>query len=178
MVTHATRSGDASRPRGPVRSGAHFDPTGAFRYTLWREWDREAPRLAWVLLNPSTADADVDDPTIRRCMSFAWRWGYGSIEVVNLYAWRASKPAALEAAGFPVGPGNDRAVRRAVRRADRVVVGWGAFAARDDRFRAVLRRLGRVPLSCLGTTAGGQPRHPLYVRGDTEPLAYKAPATS
>ena len=178
MVTHAARPREASSPPGPVRSGAYFDSTGSYRYTLWREWDREAPRLAWVLLNPSTADGLDDDPTIRRCIGFAWRWGFGSIEVVNLYAWRAPKPSALEAAGFPVGPGNDRAMRRAIRRADKVMVGWGAFATRDGRSRAVLRRLGRIPLFCLGTTAEGQPRHPLYVRGDTEPVGYSAPETS
>ncbi len=160
-----------------MRTGASFDPSTVYRYTLWREWDRDAPRLAWLLLNPSTADADDDDPTIRRCIGFAWRWGFGSIEVVNLYGWRGPKPAALEQAGWPVGSGNDRAVARAVRRADRLVVGWGAYAARDARWRAVSARLAHTEMWCLGTTASGQPRHPLYVRADVEPVRFQ-PAQS
>ena len=90
------------------RTGADFDPTGVYRYSLWREWDARAPAVAFVMLNPSTADAGKDDPTIRRCASFARSWGYGSLEVVNLFAYRASEPKRLRQTPDPIGPANDR----------------------------------------------------------------------
>ncbi len=89
------------------RTGADFDGTGAYRYSLWREWDSRRPIVAFVMLNPSTADAAKDDPTIRRCASFARSWGYGSLEVVNLFAYRASEPKRLRQTPDPIGPAND-----------------------------------------------------------------------
>ena len=105
------------------RTGAEFDPTGAYRYSLWREWDARAPAVAFVMLNPSTADAARDDPTIRRCASFARSWGYGSLEVVNLFAYRASEPKRLRQTPDPIGPANDDYLVDAADRVQTVVVG-------------------------------------------------------
>jgi hypothetical protein len=82
--------------------GATLSDCGRYRYRLWRRW-ADGPTVLFVMLNPSTADADVDDPTIRRCIGFARSWGAGALEVVNLYAWRATQPAELKAAVGPVG---------------------------------------------------------------------------
>ncbi len=120
------------------------------------------------MLNPSTADAAADDPTIRRCIGFARAWGFGALEVVNLFAYRATRPADLFAADDPVGPRNDRFVRAAARSAAMVVAAWGVHGTRRGRdadVLATLRILGSV--HCLGTTKRGQPRHPLFVRGET-----------
>jgi hypothetical protein len=149
-------------------SGATFDETGAYRYALWRVWEPSKPRLCFVLLNPSTADAERNDPTIRRCLGFARTWDFGGVEVVNLYAYRATRPAALFRAADPVGPENDRYLAEAVSRAGRVVVGWGNQGAKPERL-TLARALLHPTAFCFGITSAGQPRHPLYVRADTPP---------
>jgi hypothetical protein len=152
-----------------LASGAVLDPTGAYRYRLWRRW-AAGPSVLFVLLNPSTADAERDDPTVRRCMAFARRWGFGAVEIVNLFALRTAVPRRLRAAPDPVGPDNDRHIALTARRADLIVAGWGAAGAYLGRSTAVAGLLRRqAPLYCLGRTACGQPRHPLYVRGDARP---------
>lgn len=156
--------------------GAVLSNDGCYRYWLWRDWDPSARRtMAFVMLNPSTADAVDDDPTISRCTSFARREGCGRLEVVNLFAYRATKPADLIAANQEgidvVGCENLRWVEQVVRKADIVVLAYGAESRRVPHLagdvRALLARLNSVvTLYCLGVTRDGYPRHPLYVRGD------------
>jgi hypothetical protein len=122
------------------------------------------------MLNPSTADAVRDDPTIRRCIGFARRWGYGGVEVVNLFAFRASDPRALRGAPDPVGEKNDRHLASVARRVDAMVVAWGVHGALAARDREVLTLLSRwARLLALGWTRSGSPRHPLYLRRDVRP---------
>src|SRR5262249_33972176 len=123
---------------------------------------------------PSTADAARDDPTIRRCIGLARRWGHGGIVVVNLFAWRATDPAELARAADPVGPANDQALRRRARGL-RLIAAWGCPGSLLGRADAVLRLLRGRRLECLGGTAAGQPRHPLYVAGDVVPVAFRPP---
>ena len=119
------------------------------------------------MLNPNTADAVRDDPTIRRCVAFARRWGYGGVDVVNLFAYRTPHPRELARAEDPVGPRNDRYLRRALRTAELVVCAWGATRVAARRAHAVAGILDGAPLHCLGRTRSGAPRHPLYLRADT-----------
>lgn len=148
--------------------GAKFDTSGRYRYALWRAWSADYPRIAFILLNPSTADEESNDPTIRRCIGFARVWGFGSMEVVNLFAYRATHDREMFKVGNPVGEENDRFLIRAVERCSTVVVGWGTRGTLLGRDREVISLLaGRKDVHCLGTTKGGHPRHPLYVRGDT-----------
>jgi hypothetical protein len=157
-----------------VRGWAHFDPTGVYRYTLHRRWEAEpglmtnaGGRVCFCLLNPSTADARVLDPTLKRCLGFAQRWGFGHMEVVNAFALRSTQPAALKKHPDPVGPGNDRAIVRAAKRADLVVIGWGTHAGLHDRDAQVLGLLaGACEPMCWAVTKEGYPKHPLYLRGD------------
>lgn len=157
---------------------AWFSPCGRYRYRLTRTWGREGT-LAFILLNPSTADASRDDPTLRRCIGLARSWGYGSIEVVNLFAWRATHPADLRKAAAPVGPVNGRALRQALRRADAIVVAWGNHGAWHDAGPRLLKRLLRDShgreIACVGWTRLGHPRHVLYVRRDSQRLSITAP---
>ena len=148
--------------------------SGTYRYQLQRdlEHDNELTCL-FIMLNPSTADATKNDPTLRRCMGFAERWGFGRLEVVNLFSLRATDPARL--CGRPAqqlyGPEHWKHFSRAVKRADRIVCGWGAHpACRLEGPSAAewLHTGGHKPL-CLGLTKAGAPRHPLYVKGDTVP---------
>ena len=156
------------------RTSVEFDPTGAYRYSLWREWDSLGPAVVFVMLNPSTADAGNDDPTIRRCASFARSWGYGSLEVVNLFAYRTTEPSGLWQTLDPIGPENDRYLVDAAGRAQSLVFAWGAHGALMDRGREVLGLLaGRREIFCLGLTQAGQPRHPLYLRRETLPVPFQ-----
>lgn len=149
---------------------ALIDPTGTYRYTLTREWEPSLGRACFIMLNPSTADATKDDPTIRRCIAFARTWGYGGLEVVNLFAYRATSPADLWPLADPVGTENDAHIADAVRRCHIVVAAWGVHGEYRGRGAEVASRV--LGLMCLGTTKGGHPRHPLYVRGDTLPVAF------
>lgn len=154
-----------------LATAADIDASSRYRYSLERLWAPEQGVAVWILLNPSTADAEQDDPTIRRCCGFARTWGLGGIVVVNLFAYRATDCRVLAglSSAVAIGPDNDRAILAACRRRDArlLVAGWGLRGDlywRDRRVRTLLR--GR-PLLCLGRTAGGAPRHPLYVAGTT-----------
>lgn len=144
---------------------------GLYRYLLQREWLGGYGRALFVMLNPSTADATQDDPTIRRCIGFAKAWGCAGLEVVNLYAYRATKPADMLAAGDPIGPANDSHIRAAAHRAKVIVAAWGANAARD-RSVAVRSLLSDHTMHALGLTKDGHPRHPLFVRGDAQLISF------
>ena len=147
--------------------GATFSADRRYRYRLWRRWDGARPVVAFVMLNPSTADARRDDPTIRRCIGFAKSWGFGGMEVVNLFAYRTTDPGELRRVTDPVGADNDRHIRRAIARADLVVLAWGA--------RTRSRRLLSLPHArCLGLTRAGQPRHPLYLRRDASLVSVRS----
>lgn len=150
-----------------MKRTAILSDCGRFRYHLRREWT-EGGTLLFVMLNPSTADAAVDDNTIRRCVGFAQAEGFGAMEVVNLFAYRATDPADLRRVGYPVGPENDFHLRMSAALAHRICVAWGAAPqpAVNARVQVVMPLLrqakGRVP-DCLHVTRGGFPAHPLYL---------------
>jgi hypothetical protein len=148
---------------------------GDWRYELRREWDSSLPPYVIGMLNPSRADHWIDDPTVVRCVERAKRLGYGSIIVWNLFAGRSPKPAVMKKMLNPIGPANDLHIVRILtecrRRNGIAVVGWGphgSFKNRDRRVLELAKRVG-VNFHCLGTTAEGYPRHPLYVSYD-QPL--------
>lgn len=161
--------------------GAVISEDGRYRYRLERRWSKVPGTALFVMLNPSTADAEKDDPTIRRCVGFAKGWGLGHLIVTNVFALRATDPEELALERDPVGPENEGHLRKAAQEADVIVVAWGAgprrlFAVRYLRLASVIsdlagpstisQPLGR-PLWCLGTTKNGSPRHPLYLPKDT-----------
>lgn len=157
-------------PRRPVIIGrdARISPCERYRYSLTRRWGPTSGSAAtWLLLNPSTADATVDDQSVRRMVDFSHQFGHDSLVVVNLFGLRATRPAALALAADPVGPDNDQALLDACLGADQVIAAWGSEPRAVNRARVVLALLdthaatGRLfPMSCLGRTATGQPRHP------------------
>lgn len=162
-----------ARPATPTAATAVID--GPYRYDLTRTWG-PGPRLGWVMLNPSTADAAVDDPTIRRCIGYAKAWGFSGIAVRNLFAYRATRPAELAAAADPVGPDGDRWLTRwgTVRL---VVAAWGTgrYPALHGRAAAAARLLAAVDgIDVVGLRTGhdGNPVHPLYQPADLRPAAW------
>ena len=148
---------------------------GGYRYMLTRDWDLDHDRMTIIMLNPSTADQNTDDPTIRRCITFAKREGHGGLQVVNLFGYRATNPATLRTATDPVGPDNDDALLDALDTANYVVVAWGAHPFAKERAAEVLAVIADhgLPVLCLGTTKDGHPRHPLYVKGDQPLVPYR-----
>lgn len=145
---------------------ATFSECGCYRYALRRTWDPRLSVLGYVMLNPSTADGERDDPTIKRCVHFARENGFGGIWVTNLFALRATDPAAVYACApeHAAGPGNLGHVHEMSRGVGGVVLAWGNhgshFPQRVEQVTAVLR-VGDAPLYHLGLTSSGQPKHPL-----------------
>ncbi|WP_198414927.1 MULTISPECIES: DUF1643 domain-containing protein [unclassified Cryobacterium] len=154
-----------------MRSHAVLSDDELYRYSLLRVWDEELPTLVFVMLNPSTADAEVDDPTIRRCISFAKREGCGKLIVLNLYAFRATNPKALLTCADPVGDRNDSFLRANIGARTEfgfpVVAAWGVNAD-PARVAEVIALVPDAKFVSLGVTKAGHPRHPLYVLGDQE----------
>jgi hypothetical protein len=160
----------------PIAQGdALFDPTGAYRYRLSRVWDETLPGVCWILLNPSTATASVDDPTISRVVGFSQSWRFGSVHVVNLFAFRTSHPGGLRHAADPVGEGNDETIVATASSSPRVISAWGNHGSLENPSTGVPRFLevqwllaeAGVHTACLGRTKHGQPRHPLYLAAST-----------
>lgn len=145
------------------------DIDGAYRYMLGRQWG-SPPFLVWMMLNPSTADALIDDPTIRRVVTFSRDFGYGGCRVINLFALRSPSPKDLLVSADPVGPHNDEYIRKYVGQTDTVVCAWGAVHNKLKwRVKDILGVLEGGPrLTCLGTTSKGDPRHPLYLSKDSQ----------
>lgn len=149
---------------------------GKYRYALWREWDHLLllPTCCFVMLNPSTADAEKDDPTIRRCVGFAKKWGFGRVVVLNLFAYRTYDPSLLRQDVNPVdtiGPENDKYLRSHTASAGLIVAAWGSFPVAKARAEEV-KRLINCPMYCLGLTKDGSPRHPLYVPANAERVPF------
>ena len=156
-----------------VVKSALLSSDGRFRYQLTRSWS-DVAKMVFVMLNPSTADAETDDATIRRCMRFASREQCGGIVVVNLFAFRTVDPKRLAAEGYPNGPDNISYVAAALNQAQNArtpaVMAWGAFDKpwHSEAWRWIMDR-DDYDFRCLGTAKDGSPRHPLYVKGE-QPL--------
>jgi hypothetical protein len=154
-----------------VNGGAVFSPCYRYRYVLTREWDGGTRTVNFIMLNPSTADALTDDPTIRRCIGFARQWGYRTLTVTNLYGLRATDPRELQRAEDPIGPDNHNTLIAQAGMADLVVCAWGSHGfARGEVVRMELGNY--APLHHLGVTKAGAPRHPLYLAASTPLTPY------
>ena len=159
-----------------IKRDAEISPCGTYRYALYRDWDI-GRAVTFVMLNPSTADASIDDPTIRKCIGFARQWGYGRLMVVNVMAYRATQPKDLprdlEAA---IGPENAKWLEHGATYGELIVPAWGAprpaFAAAYKATDAIMKRVvaqhRHAPIECLGFTKQFGPKHRLYVPYDTK----------
>ena len=154
---------------------AIFSPDRVYRYTLNRNADwfgRET--INFVMLNPSTADETTDDPTIRRCVGYAKRWGYGALVVTNLFAFRATDPKDMKAAVDPIGEENDRYLLEVASDSAAVICAWGVHGEYRDRGRSVLKilEMERIKYLALRLTKQGHPSHPLYLPSSANPVAF------
>lgn len=162
-----------------MKKDARISECGLYRYWLTRQWQvPHGSSAVFIMLNPSTADAEVDDRTIGRCIGFARAFGCGRLVVVNLFAFRATDPAIMRAAADPVGPDNNRVIEDVLTSTGGpVICAWGAeggFMERDKAVLRLIRETGRQA-TALKLTKHGQPRHPLYLKGDCVPSPYNLP---
>lgn len=157
-------------------NGATFSQDLRYRYRLWREWGDVTRRMVVISLNPSTADETHDDPTVRKDIGFAKRWGFGALDKLNLFAWRSTDSRGLLGQDDPVGAGNDMAIMRALSTASRVVLAWGRhdhlkaiLPARVAVVRAIVQEYARCEVGTIGKpNSDGSPKHPLYISYVTE----------
>lgn len=162
--------------KADAASEAVYSDCETYRYALTRLWG-PGRRLAFVMLNPSTATEMQNDPTVERCERRARALGYGGFRVVNLFAYRATDPAQLRKVVDPVGPDNDATLTKAATWADTIICGWGMHGGlyeRGAKIRTRLRASGK-DLHHLGLTKDGQPRHPLYVAYAILPQIWTSP---
>ena len=150
-----------------------FSKDRRHRYYLRRMWNPDRDTIAFIGLNPSTADETTNDRTVSRCIAFAKKWGYGSIVMLNLFSWRATNPAEMKRVEDPTGdPANAAHIHTVCSQtAKKVIACWGHHGVHMDREAEILDLFDTidVPLYHLGQTKDGHPRHPLYLPGNAEP---------
>lgn len=153
-------------------SDAYISEDGLYRYWLKRSWS-DNDEVIFIMLNPSTADHTVNDPTIRRCIGFAQQWKAGSILVMNLFAYRSTSPENLMLVDDPVGPENEELIR-AICAKKHVICAWGSAGCLQDQDKVVEGWLSEVKATkwMLAETAAGVPRHPLYLPKKLKPVRY------
>jgi len=158
MITRTHLKDDAE-------STANYSDCERYRYDLTRIWDEQGRKVAFVMLNPSTATEVQNDPTVERCERRARTLGYGAFRVCNIFAWRDTDPKKMRKAQDPVGPFNDQAIKDACIWADAVICAWGTHGEHLQRGPAVeaLMRGTKKPLYHLGLSKAGHPKHPLYI---------------
>lgn len=156
-----------------MNKSAVISECNQYRYELVREWASNRP-CCFIGLNPSTADASEDDPTIRRCIGFAYEWGCGSLIMTNLYAYRATKPQDMFKArksGIDiVGPRNEEFLESVMDGGGIIIAAWGTHGSESERGKAMIET-GLV--QHLGLNKKGSPKHPLYLRKDTKPQPFE-----
>lgn len=158
MITKRFQKGDAA-------SEAVYSDCKRYRFTLTRVWDETGGAVHFVMLNPSTATEEQNDPTVERCERRARTLGFGRFRVTNIFAWRDTDPMGLRRSQEPVGEGNDAAIQEGLAWADQTIAAWGTHGALLDRgatVRAILSASKRT-IHVLGLTKAGHPKHPLYL---------------
>lgn len=158
-----------------LTDGADISPCGQYRWSLTRDLGLAGEGICtFIMLNPSTADGNTDDPTVRRCKGFAAAWGFQGLAIVNLFSWRATHPIDLKAAKDPIGEHTADAIGDALFTSGLVVCAWGVHGGYLDRDLEVLRMIETAHMSphCLGVSKDGFPLHPLYQPLHREPITY------
>jgi hypothetical protein len=162
-----------SHQKNDAASVAIYSDCEKYRYALTRVWDEAAPRVTFIMLNPSTATEVQNDPTVERCERRARTLGFGGFRVTNIFAWRDTDPKKMRAAKDPVGPLNDATIREASLWADTVICAWGTHGAYMERGAKVLAQLEGTPLFHLGLSKAGHPKHPLYIAYSEQPRPWQ-----
>lgn len=157
---------------------AYISNCELYRYELRRIWDEDKPKVLFIMLNPSTADSNKDDPTIRRCIDYAKDWGFGGILVGNLFAYRSTNPNGLLKVDDPVGDDNIWHIKNLVSQSDTIVCAWGnsSIVKRlDKKIKYDYRPLTVIKnsLHCLELSNDGTPKHPLQLKKNLKLINYE-----
>ncbi|MCH9653297.1 MAG: DUF1643 domain-containing protein [Planctomycetes bacterium] len=160
---------------------ALFSKCEKYRYILTRNFlnskrPHSKPGVCnFIMLNPSTADAEKNDPTVARCCKYAQRWGYGALIVTNIFGYRATDPKEMKAQEDPVGKQNMKYIYKAASESDFIVCAWGTHGGYQNQGREVVEMLEEMQgrMHCLEITKHGHPKHPLYCRGDLKPATFQ-----
>ncbi len=156
---------------------ARYSDCEKFRYSLEIKFGTGLfPRvnpamIAWIGLNPSTATERANDNTVTRCVNWTREWGYSGMTMLNLYAYRATDPKDMIAAGYPVGEETDRIIRRVCLKAAKVILCYGNHG-QGERVMDLFRILDGIQCHAMRITKAGRPEHPLYLKGSTVPVPY------
>ena len=153
-----------------IKKSAIFSPCETYRYSLTRVWNDKRKSIIFIGLNPSTADENNDDPTIRKCMHYAYQWDFGGLIMVNLFAFRATHPNDLKKSKLPVGKNNNHFIINSIKESEMTIVAWGNDGQLYGRDKEVLKLISN-PM-CLNINKTGQPAHPLYQKNDASPKTY------
>jgi hypothetical protein len=161
---------------GVNHSEAVYSPCEDYRYSLTRTWSPSGRKLLFVMLNPSTADELRNDPTVERCERRARQMGFGAMRVVNIFAFRATRPQDLRKAARPEGPLNDAYLLESAQWADQILCAWGAHGEHLGQGPKIAKKLHKAghDLCHIGLTKDGHPRHPLYVSYEVTPMLWDA----
>lgn len=148
-----------------------FSPCRKYRYSLFHIWDKDNPTYAMFIgLNPSTADENKLDPTLRRCAAFSKRWGYGGLVMTNIFAYRDTDPKIMKKQDDPIGPDNNSILLECSKEASVIIAAWGnhgEFMNRGNEVKKLIKNL-----CCLKLSKNGNPYHPLYLKGDLNPIPF------
>jgi len=174
MQTSIFTEADSLQIGNPI-SSAVISVDGIYRYQLSRIWDEKLPQVMFIMLNPSTADAEKDDPTIRRCKSFAKSWGFGGIRVGNLFAYRSTDPKEILQCSNPIGEENKRHIDKMAAKCELVICAWGNSdivnkLTKNNPEYFPLKNI--TNLRYLELSIDGTPKHPLYLKGNLQPKEY------
>ena len=151
-----------------IKKDAIFDKTRNHRYLLIRQWEKGTKFVNFILLNPSTADEKLDDPTIRACITFAKNWGFDGIYITNLFSYRTKSPKELKKANEPIGVKCDNYIKEFAIKSNLIVCAWGNHGTYLNRNKEIIKLLKKIDLYCLGITKKGEPKHPLYIKRTIE----------
>ncbi len=151
-----------------VKSIARFSDCEKYRYTLTRTWDSSKGKIVFIGLNPSTADEMKNDPTVTRMINFAKSWGYGTISVCNIFAYRATFPEDLKKQQDPVGPETDKWLKSEINSADKVVAAWGNHGKFNNRSSEIRKIISNNEIYSFGNTNLLEPKHVLYLKSSSQ----------
>jgi hypothetical protein len=145
-----------------MKKGAHISIDKKYRYSLYRIWNDELPKVAFICLNPSIADDKIDDPTINRCIEFAKSWGYGGFYMLNLFAFRATNPSELTKVNDPIGMDNQNVILETITKVDKVICAWGNEGILLNQNKKILSIIENP--YCIKINSSGEPSHPLFLK--------------
>lgn len=145
-----------------------------YRYLLECNWDNELDKVTFIMVNPSTADMEICDPTLNRCVEFSKSWGFGGMKIVNLFALISTDPEALLEHKYPIGDENDKYIIEAISGSSKIILSWGEkYGSINNRDAEIKELLSNYPLYCIKKTKNERhPRHPLYLKADLQPILF------